>query len=50
MPLFLCRWPNGDCSVVRARTRIEAVRRLDEVGNAETCPLTQLHNLQLHSR
>ena len=28
MPLFLCRWPNGDCSVVLARTKADAVIEL----------------------
>jgi hypothetical protein len=38
MPLFLCRWPNGDCSIVLARTREDAIVELDQVGNAEDCP------------
>ncbi len=25
MPLFLCRWPNGDCSVVWASTKENAI-------------------------
>jgi len=48
MPVFLCRWPNGDCSLVSARTRTEAIERLDEVANAEGCPITQLSHLQIH--
>jgi len=48
MPLFLCRWPNGDCSVVLARDETEAIERLDEVANAEGCPITELENLQIH--
>jgi len=48
MPVFLCRWPNGDCSVVSARTEAEAIEHLDEVANAEGCPITQLSHLQLH--
>ena len=48
MPLFLCRWPNGDCSVVLARNEADAVERLDEVGNAEGCPITRLSSLQVH--
>lgn len=48
MPLFLCRWPNGDCSIVLARNETDAVERLDEVGNAEGCPITRLSNLQVH--
>lgn len=34
MPLFLCRWPNGDLSVVSAEDEGEAVDRLDEIGDA----------------
>jgi hypothetical protein len=48
MPLFLCRWPNGDCSIVSARTETEAIERLDEVANAEGCPITKLSHLQVH--
>jgi hypothetical protein len=48
MPVFLCRWPNGDCSIVSARTEAEAIEHLDEVANAEGCPITQLSHLQVH--
>ena len=48
MPIFLCRWPSGDCSIVSARTKSEAIERLDEVANAEGCPITQLDHLQVH--
>ncbi len=48
MPLFLCRWPNGDCSIVLARNETDAVERLDEVGNAEGCPITRLSTMQVH--
>ena len=48
MPNFLCRWPNGDCSIVSARSEAQAIERLDEVANAEGCPITQLSQLQLH--
>lgn len=37
MPLYLCRWPNGDCSVVWARNKQDAIAELDQVGNAEGC-------------
>jgi hypothetical protein len=36
MPLFLCRWPNGDCSVLWARNKEDAVEVLDQVGNVES--------------
>jgi len=48
MPLYLCRWPNGDCSIVWARNKDEAVIELDQVGNAEGCPLIPLHEFQVH--
>ena len=47
MPLFLCRWPNGDCSVVLARTREDAIIELDQVGNAEGCPITPVRTFQI---
>ena len=50
MPLYLCRWPNGDCSVVWARTKEDAIVKLDQVGNAEGCPITQLRQFQVHFR
>jgi hypothetical protein len=33
--MFLCRWPNGDCSVVSAITKRDAIVQLDEWGAAE---------------
>ena len=48
MPLFLCRWPNGDCSVVLARSKRDALIKLDEVDNAEGCPLVRLDDFQVH--
>ena len=48
MPLFLCRSPNGDCSVVWASNKEDAIVELDEVGNAETCPIVRLRAFQAH--
>jgi len=48
MPVFLCRWPNGDCSIVLVRTRTAAVEKLDEVANAEGCPIIELSEAQVH--
>jgi len=48
MPLFLCRWSNGDCSVVWARTKEDAIIELDQVANAEGCPITQVRTFQAH--
>ena len=42
MAIYLCRWPNGDCSVVSAKTKNDAVELLDEWGNAEQALLTRM--------
>ena len=47
MPLFLCRWSNGDCSVVWARNTEEAIVELDQVANAESCPITEVQTFQV---
>ena len=48
MPLFLCRWLNGDCSVVWAPSREDAIVELDQVANAEACPITHVRTFQVH--
>ena len=48
MPLFLCRWSNGDCSVVWARNQEDAIVELDQVANPEGCPITQVQTFQVH--
>jgi len=50
MPLYLCRWPNGDCSVVWASTKGAAVELLDEIANAEGCPLTPIQDFMVNFR
>ncbi len=50
MPLFLCRWPNGDCSAVLARSEPGALIKLDELANAEGCPLVRLDDFLVHFR
>ena len=42
MPLYLCRWPNSDVSVVLARNKTEAIIRLDEFENAEGAQISRL--------
>ena len=42
MPLYLCRWPNSDVSVVQARNKTEAIIRLDEFENAEGAQIPRL--------
>ena len=48
MPLFLCRWSNGDCSVVWARTKEDAMIELDQIANPEGCPITRVQTFQMH--
>ncbi len=50
MPVYVCRWPNGDCSVVQARSKQAAIIKLDEMDNAEGCPLIRLDECQVHFR
>ena len=38
MPVYICRWPNGDFSIVSAVNKQRAIELLDEVGNAEGSP------------
>ena len=40
--MYLCRWPNGEFSVVSARTKGDAIVMLDEWGNAEQASLTRM--------
>ena len=40
--MYLCRWPNGDFSVVSARTKSDAIELLDEWGNAEQASLKRM--------
>lgn len=44
MPLYMCRWPNGDLSFVSARNKTEAVAigRLDEFDACEESWLIQV--------
>src|ERR1700704_6665322 len=42
MAIYLCRWPNGNCSIVSAKTKNEAIELLDEWGNAEQASLTRM--------
>lgn len=42
MPVYFCRWPNGDLSIVGAPNKEEAVIRLDEFGNADGADIVQI--------
>ena len=50
MPVFICRWQNGDFSVVSAPSRETAIAMLDEVGNAENCDLFPVKSFMAHFR
>jgi hypothetical protein len=48
MPLFVCRWQNGDFSAASARSKEEAVELFAEVGNAATCEVFASDNFMVH--
>ncbi len=48
MSLFICRWQNGDFSVVKAASRDEAMELLDEVGNADVADLFTAEKFMVH--
>jgi len=50
MPIFICRWQNGDFSAVFAPSRGEAMELLDEVGNGEVSELFTAKNFMVHFR
>ena len=43
MPLYLCRWPNGDASVVMALNKTDAIIQLDEFESAEYSEISRLN-------
>lgn len=47
MALFLCRWPNGDSSIVQARNETDAIEKLDEFGNADEADLFPLKHFMM---
>jgi hypothetical protein len=48
MPLFICRWPNGDFSAVSAPSKEYAIELLDEVDNAELAELFAVKDFMVH--
>ena len=50
MALYLCRWENGDFSVVQASNKEHALEMLDEVANAEGLPLYAITDFMVHFR
>ena len=50
MPVFLCRWPNGNVSIVAARNKDDAIVTLDEFANADEADIYQLRELLVDFR
>ena len=50
MPMYMCRWPNGDVSFVTAKDRMTAVMMLDEVGSTTEGQLMPVKDFMLHLR
>jgi hypothetical protein len=50
MPIFACRWPNGDLTILAATNKDDAICRLDEIENAETSQLFSVNDLLLDLR
>jgi hypothetical protein len=50
VPVFMCRWPNGDLPFVSARNREDAIIALDELDNAEVAELRQVHDFMVDFR
>ncbi len=47
MPVFAVRSVDGQLGIVAARTKVDAVERLDEFANFEGCPIRELPELML---
>ncbi len=50
MAIYLCRWPNGDFSIVNARSKGNAIEMLDEWGNAEQAFISRMADCMLDFR
>jgi hypothetical protein len=51
MPVYLCRWPNGDLSLAAGESDLEVGDVLDEVDNPDAAELMQLdHAIAVHFR
>ena len=50
MAVYLCRWPNGEFSVVSAKTKSYAIELVDEWGNAEQAILTRMSDCMFDFR
>ena len=45
MPLYLCKWADGSCSIVKAKNKNEACEFLDEVGDPTDRKIIEIKNL-----
>lgn len=50
MAIYLSRWPNGEFSVVSAKSKSDAIELLDEWGNAEQASLTRMRDCMFDFR
>ena len=50
MSLYVCRWQNGDFSIVQAADEEQAIEMLDEMANAEGLPLYPISDFMVHFR
>ena len=50
MPNWLCRWPNGDVTLVNAEDEDHAIIQLDEFGNADNAELYEVASLMVDLR
>jgi hypothetical protein len=48
MKVYICRWPNGDVSFVKAKNEDEAIYLLDEEGDADDSLLEEAGEFMLH--
>ena len=48
--VYICRWTNGDFSIVNAKTKAEAIALLDEWGNAEQALVSRMTDCLLDFR
>ena len=49
MPVYLCRWPNGDVSLAAGESELEVADVLDEVDNPDAAELIELdHAIAVH--
>ena len=48
MPMYMCRWENGDISFVSATSKDDAIGALDEVGAATAGMLYTVNKFMVH--